>query len=1110
MRIGHIADIHISDHRGEEFRLMLAQLATSLRNKNLDLIVFAGDMFIHRDKLTPLQVELTRKFFMKDLFGQNFFIITGNHDISMSEKKIDSLSAVLSYGELKVITEIGKYEDIGDYRFHAFPYPTKSELTKLGFAQIGELTANGEEIYNKILNNFSQTKKNILVFHGTLEGYSFTDAYAGSEEAINVGKDLVLPKSFWSKFDAVFAGHLHKYQSPAYPGCPFPLTFADEYVTGWILWEDLKPSFVEVPQMFPYITIDAGSVILPTGATEELLTRIPLTLDYKNSRIRVKYKTFQNMSGVINHSQIAKSFQNAIDVKVAPSYLENNKDTILVPFDTFKKKSIEEIVSSYIDSNKYPPRVKDVSKDVEKIVKDKYQDYEGVGIHYRPYELTIKNFRSFGEDLPTIKFYELNTIVGIFGPNKTGKTSIIDAILWALHGKTPRSESIDDVVKTESEETTVEHVFFCYNKQYKVIRSRRLERTSSLNFYCNDPVHGWMDISGSTITTTQKNIDKLIGSFNIFISTMISPQEQIGLLFDKKPSERKQIILDCLQIDILNLRNEVASDLKKQTKDKLSRAKGKQDSLSEQFIKLDSLNSEGMLKEFESFITSEKVNQERINKYVAELHAQIESYTILDNDYKVINDKIEKLLEQIHTLENKVGKKKIQLEKLQTIASDKSIIDQKIAEIEDAENKIRYYTDLSQKITAKNNELKAAKAILDNIDKNYQDKITEFRGVRESFKNQFESSLEINCSEPKCPMNAQIREHNAKLKKNMLDMENKIQELLIQKEKEVTENTEKIKLLEAEIKEIPYDNKEFMKYMVACRSNEKSKWLTLKAKLDSGEDIFKDTVEIINLLTDQIKGIREERNELIRQRSDMAIKIKNLSDLKEAFKKAKDELKESNEKLDYYNKQVYTHTKYIKDRNDLATQIKEHENEIKDIEDYYMCVKKYCDIVGKSGVIYSFVDRAIPQLEGFAQKLLSEATDGVVSIYLDAHKTLVSGAKTDEVMVYFSDSKGRRSVANASGAERVLLSLALRASMTNLLSMRMGSQVELFVIDEGMGALDEENKIVVKNIFKKLAEHFKQILLITHISELKDVAQSIIQVKGGVNGSTFEIIKGVD
>ena len=93
---------------------------------------------------------------------------------------------------------------------------------------------------------------------------------------------MVIDKPFWGKFDAVMAGHLHKYQqidNAVYPGCPIPLTFADSGNTGWILWEDLDPKFISLPQLYPYQTVDVGDI----SVYKQELTQEELEKDQEGS-----------------------------------------------------------------------------------------------------------------------------------------------------------------------------------------------------------------------------------------------------------------------------------------------------------------------------------------------------------------------------------------------------------------------------------------------------------------------------------------------------------------------------------------------------------------------------------------------------------------------------------------------------------------------------------------------------------------------------------------------------------------------------------------------------------------------------------------------------------
>ena len=59
----------------------------------------------------------------------------------------------------------------------------------------------------------------------------------------------------------------------------------------------------------------------------------------------------------------------------------------------------------------------------------------------RPRELTIRGFRSYRDEV-TFDLRDRH-LVGIVGPIGAGKSSILDAIAFALFGKTPRVQTRD-------------------------------------------------------------------------------------------------------------------------------------------------------------------------------------------------------------------------------------------------------------------------------------------------------------------------------------------------------------------------------------------------------------------------------------------------------------------------------------------------------------------------------------------------------------------------------------------------------------------------------------------------------------------------------------------
>ena len=85
-----------------------------------------------------------------------------------------------------------------------------------------------------------------------------------------------------------------------------------------------------------------------------------------------------------------------------------------------------------------------------------------------PVMLKMHNFMPYKGSAPPLSFMSIHTAC-ISGDNGAGKSSIIDAITWALWGKA-RSKSDDELVYQGENETMVEFDFDSGGQIYRVIR----------------------------------------------------------------------------------------------------------------------------------------------------------------------------------------------------------------------------------------------------------------------------------------------------------------------------------------------------------------------------------------------------------------------------------------------------------------------------------------------------------------------------------------------------------------------------------------------------------------------------------------------------------------
>src|SRR5512146_3256574 len=90
----------------------------------------------------------------------------------------------------------------------------------------------------------------------------------------------------------------------------------------------------------------------------------------------------------------------------------------------------------------------------------------------RPRELTLEGFRSY-RDRTTFDFRD-RRLVGIVGPIGAGKSSILDAIAFALYGKTPAVESATrSLIHQLCDAAHVELVFQVDGQTWRVQRGLR-------------------------------------------------------------------------------------------------------------------------------------------------------------------------------------------------------------------------------------------------------------------------------------------------------------------------------------------------------------------------------------------------------------------------------------------------------------------------------------------------------------------------------------------------------------------------------------------------------------------------------------------------------------
>jgi exonuclease SbcC len=172
-----------------------------------------------------------------------------------------------------------------------------------------------------------------------------------------------------------------------------------------------------------------------------------------------------------------------------------------------------------------------------------------------PVTLRLRNFMSYGEHVPPLDFSQIDTVC-MTGDNGHGKSTLLDAITWALWGQT-RAKNLDDVVRLGQDESEVEFTFDLEGSIYRVLRKRSLRTRagqSSLELQGFDSATDtFKSISGNSIRETEAKIVQMLRmNYDTFINSVFVLQGRADEFTTRRPGERKRILGEILGLSIFD------------------------------------------------------------------------------------------------------------------------------------------------------------------------------------------------------------------------------------------------------------------------------------------------------------------------------------------------------------------------------------------------------------------------------------------------------------------------------------------------------------------------------------------------------------------------------
>ena len=145
------------------------------------------------------------------------------------------------------------------------------------------------------------------------------------------------------------------------------------------------------------------------------------------------------------------------------------------------------------------------------------------------------------------------------------------------------------------------------------------------------------------------------------------------------------------------------------------------------------------------------------------------------------------------------------------------------------------------------------------------------------------------------------------------------------------------------------------------------------------------------------------------------------------------------------------------------------------------------------------ISRIRPALSSMSSELLGILTEGRYNeIELN-----------EDYEISIRDAGEMHKLDRFSGGEMDLANLCLRLAISEIIASRYGTNnFDMIVLDEIFGSQDAHRKRALLTTLNGLSNRFKQIFLITHVEDVKELMGNVIQVSENNDGTSQAEVMG--
>jgi len=1029
----HISDTHIRNLKYHwEYRQSFADLYNKLRDQKPDVIIHTGDIAHTKTQLSPEYFELTAEFLSTLADIAPVIIIAGNHDGNLKNPdRQDAITPIVTALQHPNLTFL---KNSGEYQFN------------------NEITFNVLSVFDR--ENWVQptdlSKINIALYHGSISGCE-----TGQGFKIRDGDDT---SEIFKDFDYAFLGDIHKPQvmdregRVRYAGSTCQQNYGEDPRKGYLLWNiQSKDEFSVRHEVLvnprPFLTInltedgELPETHIPPNARLRVVSRynIPLTklrqaVDAAETKWRPFSVTFVNKgagSNSQNQGMLADGrFENLRDIQVQEEMIEEF---------LADKELGEGVLEKVLEHNKNYNRIAEEQEDVSR------------NVIWSIKEMQWDNLFNYGEK-NKISFENLNGIVGVFGKNYSGKSSIVDSALYSIFNDTSKGERKNvHVINQNKDQARGRIDIQVGDNLYRITRdlakitssSNKVSAKVELDFAVFDGTE-WQPLNGTTRNETDANIRRHFGTIEDFLLTSMASQMD-SLSFVKEGStKRKEILAKFLDLDLFDAKFKLAKKDTTETKSVIKHLRSmnwdleiqkKQDILDD--IEIDIIANNTRCKQIDSDLTLTSAELKALEEAINAIPAEI-------IDINKVNASIARKQDQIASLTSKnFALMAKTYDNKQTLSQVTTFVDTFDLEVLNQEK--QRHNDLVCEKSSNSSDIRGLSTTILNEEK----------------KMKLLDGIPCGDSFPTCKFIADA----VKAQEGISDLKERMANL-----KMVSENIE-AKISTLNIDEV--EEKIASYYSIVSRKE------NLQTEIERDELQVENNKKQIKIINNDLEtlfstqSLYEENKEAIENKESYLTQ-------RDHYVQKKQHLQKENEQCKVSLQEFYIEKGSTQQAIDGYT---ERKAELEDKEKEFIAQDLFLECMHSNGIAYNVIRQMLPVLNEEIAKILTNIVDFEV-FFVDNGKSL-------DIMLKHPKYDGRP-LSMGSGAEKTLSAMAIRLALISITNL---PKSELFILDEPATALDQEHMDGFIKMLEMIKCQFKTVLLISHLDSLKDCVEQTIDIQ---------------